>query len=597
MEMSEIEEIVLSYSKLANFVGDNGLERSKALKNLKEIKAEYSPVFVKKLGDFLDLPFSKLYDGLNLEIPGDLNIMDLYRKYNMILVPNHQSHADYIALNYAIHEKFKNELPVHIAGGINLNIFPIGTMFRKSGCFFIRRSFTKDLNYKNTFEAYLFYLLKKGFPVEFFFEGGRSRTGKLLPPRFGLFTMLLNAQEELEKTDPNFKKMIFLPVSIMHEFVPEEKSLIKELEGKKKTKESSTQLLKLFKLLKKELGTIHIKFGYPLEYDSSKEMTRLETQKLAFKCYRSVGKGMSVTPISLLSLILLDEPSGALTKEQILDKASVILNYCDALEVPYTHSLNKEKRVTSIDRALELLIQDKKIKVLEKKKLLQTFYVVEEERRLELLYFKNTILHHFLVPYFMNSMLINVINGNLTNIDDLKRHLKGIRDSLKYEFYLPEIREVIQKALAICNLSLGESSKKKVSTIEDSLHLSVKEFFKVASFIGGFTRAYNYIFEGYYVGALTIKHFNDDHFTLDEYLKTAKEVHDLESQHGRFISFSESYSVPLLKNALLYFANIGILRKENEKYILIDQKGCEEIIRKFTKDITDLLTFNLNTKY
>ena len=105
--------------------------------------------------------------------------MSDFKNHNIIFVPNHQSHADYLALNYAFHKDY-TDIPVHIAGGINLNIFPIGTMFRKSGCFFIRRSFTNDLNYKNTFEAYLYYLLKQGFPIEFFFEGGRSRTGKLL---------------------------------------------------------------------------------------------------------------------------------------------------------------------------------------------------------------------------------------------------------------------------------------------------------------------------------------------------------------------------------------------------------------------------------
>lgn len=589
-----MEKIVLSYSKLANFVGDNSLEKSKALKNLKEIRAEYSPMFVKKLGDFLDMPFSKLYDGINLDIPEDLDLIKLHKEFNIIFVPNHQSHADYMALNYAIHGKYNNELPVHIAGGINLNIFPIGTMFRKSGCFFIRRSFTSDLNYKNTFEAYLFYLLKQGFPIEFFFEGGRSRTGKLLPPRYGLFTMLLTAQKELEETDSNARKMIFIPISIMHEFVPEEKALIKELEGRKKSKESSTQLLKLFKLLKKELGTIHIKIGQPLENPDQK-LNRINTQKLAFKCYRAVGKGMSVTPISLLSLILLDEPSGALTLEQILDKADIILEYCEKMEVPFTNSLSKQRRVASIKRALELLIQDKKLKVLEKKKLHQTYYVVEGERRMELLYFKNTLLHHFLVPYFMNSMLINILNGNLTNLDDLKRHLKVTRDTLKYEFYLPEIKEVIQKSLYICNLGLGDENK--VETIEESLHLAVKDFFKIARFIGGFTRAYSYIFEGYYVGALTIQHFDNIEFNQDEFLKTAKEIHDLESGHGRFIKFEESYSLPLLKNALLYFENIGIIRKESNKFIMIDSKACERMKRDMTKDLTDFLTFNVNTKY
>lgn len=589
-----MEKETLSYPKLSKFIGDNGFEKSLALKNLREIRAEFSPVFVKKLGDFLDMPFSKLYDGVNLDIPEDLDLKKLYHDKNIIFVPNHQSHADYMALNWALHDRYDTSIPIHIAGGVNLNIFPIGTMFRKSGCFFLKRKFSDDLNYKNVFEGYLYYLLKQGWPIEFFFEGGRSRTGKLMPPRFGLFSMLLDAHKVLAEQGEG-KELVFVPISIMHEFVPEEKSLIKELGGGSKTKESSTQLLKLFRLLKKELGTIHIKVGHPLSKNKiiGEEIDRKSTQKLAFKCYRSVGKGMSVTPISLLSLILLDEPAGALTYEQIIEKVHNVLDYCHKMNVPVTSSLNKENLEDSVKRGLELLVNDRKIKILKKKKLLQTFYVIDQERRLELLYFKNTILHHFLVPYFMNSMLVNILNGNISTLDDLKKFLRVKRDQLKYEFYLPEIKEVIQKSLEIVNHALD----REVKTIEDCLHLTGKEFYKVAAFIGGFVRSYNYIFECYYIAALTLKHFQDMKFDEDQFFKTAQEVHELEREHGQFINLLESYSIPPLKNALQYFENLGLLRNDEKEYILIDMKCTDELLQNFRKDLTDLLTFNLDIKY
>ena len=281
---------MLSYPDLQEYIGDNNLKRADCFKNLEEIRADYSPVFLKKVKDFLNVPFSRMYDGINLELPDELDLVRLSAENNIILVPNHQSHLDYIALNYALHHKYRFQLPIHIAGGINLNIFPIGTIFRRSGCFFIRRSFTNDRNYRYTFEAYIYYLLKEKIPIEFFFEGGRSRTGKLLSPRFGLFNMILDAHKVLT-TQGHRWPLLFVPVSIMHEFVPEERSLVKELGGSKKQKESSTQLLKLWHFLSKQFGTIHIKVSRPISAkEIAKGTLRRTTHHLAFKCYRSVGR-------------------------------------------------------------------------------------------------------------------------------------------------------------------------------------------------------------------------------------------------------------------------------------------------------------------
>ena len=149
-----------------------------------------------KFLNVLNNTVDRMYEGINLTFAPEVeNFKQVVDDNCVVLVPNHQSHADYIALNYAIIKTFG--FPVYIAGGINLNIFPIGFLFRNSGCFFIRRSFNNDILYKLTLEAYLYYLLGEGKPIEFFFEGGRSRSGKLLPPRYGLFTMLMTAHSYL----------------------------------------------------------------------------------------------------------------------------------------------------------------------------------------------------------------------------------------------------------------------------------------------------------------------------------------------------------------------------------------------------------------
>lgn len=177
---TKMQKIVLGYPKLKERIESREnpkKEREKAIKNLEEIRSEFSSRTIKSFLKFLDATLPKLYDDINFNGLNS-NIVELMKDKCVVLVPNHQSHADYLAINYIFYKNY--QVPLYVAGGVNLNIFPIGTLFRRSGCFFIRRSFASDITYKLTLEAYLYYLLKMGRPIEFFFEGGRSRTGSII---------------------------------------------------------------------------------------------------------------------------------------------------------------------------------------------------------------------------------------------------------------------------------------------------------------------------------------------------------------------------------------------------------------------------------
>ena len=206
---NDVLDLVLSYPKLAQRLSERPNDRAKVEKIIDEIHGDFSPTVVKTASKLVDATFMRLYDGVNLQIPAG---MDLDK------------------LTYVIWRNFG--LPVYVAAGINLNIFPIGDFFRKTGAFFIRRSFNADILYKTTFEAYIFQLLRKGHLVEFFFEGGRTRTGKLMKPRFGLFQMLVEAHVHLNDGKP----LMFIPVSLAHEVIPEAGSHARETGGGKKKK-------------------------------------------------------------------------------------------------------------------------------------------------------------------------------------------------------------------------------------------------------------------------------------------------------------------------------------------------------------------------
>ncbi|MBK25797.1 MAG: hypothetical protein CME70_17490 [Halobacteriovorax sp.] len=599
MLLSKQESIVLSYPKLKERIESRenpSAEREKALKNLKEMRAEFSPAYINTLRKVLDSSLPKLYDGIDLHENGT-DFRKLVDENCVVLVPNHQSHADYLAINYMVYKNYN--FPLYVAGGINLNIFPIGKIFRKSGCFFIRRSFASDILYKLTLEAYLFYLLKQGKPIEFFFEGGRSRTGKLLPPRFGLYQMLLEAHRALHESGDE-RKLMFVPVSIAHEYVPETKSLAKELGGAKKKKESATQLLGLFKLFAYQFGNVHINMGRPIEADyhvieENKDKLKLATQDLAFKCFREVGKNMVITPSSVLATVLLDEPSGALTWTDITAQAKAIIKYCKMYDLPFTDTLKEDQFEKTLERAMDILVGNRKVELIGQHHDGNTYYSIKKESRSELLYFKNTTLHHFLVPWIINAAWINLFNGNIKSAHDIRLFFLEQRDQLKHEFYLPTVKKFMFRALNVISDAIG----RKVSTLDECLELSHQELYSLASKLGVFSKVLSYINEAYYITCLTITELmagDTMGFKMDSFNKKYREVFDRELSIGRVIKYPESFSMPLLKSSMKYLTHMGLVENVDGMYRVTDKDKFDTVLKRYEKSLIDNLTFSIKAQ-
>ena len=586
----EMEEIVLRYPKLRDRIFNKEEDLDKVLKNLKEIRAELSLPFLKTFEKFLDASLSQLYDGINFNDNG-CNLKELSLENNIVLVPNHQSHADYVAINYVYFKKYQS--PLFVAGGNNLNIFPIGPLFRRSGCFFIRRTFANDILYKLTLEAYLYYMLTKGNPIEFFFEGGRSRTGKLLPPRYGLYQMLIEAHQAI---DPAIRKPLkFVPVSIVHEYVPEQKSLARELDGGKKQKENAAQVFGLVRLFSYQFGNIHINIGKPIDLPVIDPFTlKTQTQKLAFECFLEVGKNMRVTPTSILAMILLDEPTGALKWEEILGKARHMVDFCLKFKVPVTDSLLPGNLEKSLERAIDILIGNKKVEAIGNLTGNHVFYSIKDDSRKEILYFKNTVLHHFLVPWIVHMGWVNLFAGNISNVDDLKKFFMTQRKQLIHEFYLPTVKEFLTETLEIVSDAIG----REIKSLDECMELSHKELYQIVGKVSLFSRACNYLLEAYYICALTLKALSVEYkegFKMETYIKRYKEVFESERKLKRIIKYAESYSVPLSKSSLQYFVHVQAAASNSGYYAVTDFHKCDEILSQLEANLSSHLSINLLT--
>ncbi len=585
-ELRKAKKAVLSYPKLLHFLDNNQEDKVLVEEFVAEMHGEYKRAWVKLSEKFIDFTFRHLYTDVRMDVPEGMDLRKLCEDNSVVLVPNHQSHADYVALTYLLKKKFK--LPVMVAAGKNLSVLGLGSFLRRVGAFFIRRCFHGDQLYKYTLEAYIHYLLKEGKPLEFFFEGGRSRTGKLLSPRYGLFSLILEAHAEIKESK---KPLLFIPVAMAHEYLPESKSHVRELHGGQKKQEHATQLIKLFRLFNKKMGTMHIRLSNGIRPEDSIEDLRERTQKLAIECFRAVGKALPVTPMSLLSFILLCEPEGALTWEEIEKKAEDIIDYCISFKVPLSNSLAQGNWKNSLHEGLNLTIRNKKVRRQEKVKLGKVFFIVEERARAELIYHKNMILQHFLVPCFIQATWPLVYNGEVKTNKELTTFLLQKRNELKYEFYLPSAKEVLGQSLKVLSYYLG----KDVQFLKESLELTSDELLTVALRLRSFASALVHIYEGYFIAGKALFHLVAQEFTEEEFLAVSKEVFDMEYHYGRVVTFPESYSLVTMKNVLEFFLNTGVLFEQDGLYSVQKSIVLDEYIARFAKDLNDQIIVNFKT--
>ncbi|MCY4044041.1 MAG: 1-acyl-sn-glycerol-3-phosphate acyltransferase, partial [Cellvibrionales bacterium] len=315
-----IDKVMNNY-RLQQFFMDSDIHQRKQLektaeKYLREIASNYSSPVVRFFDHFLSWLWEKLYQGV--EVQGLQRLQEVAEGHELIYVPCHRSHMDYLLLSYVIYKQ--GLMPPHIAAGINLNLPVVGRLLRGAGAFFIRRQFRDNPLYKQVLEAYLQTMCEEGFSIEYFIEGGRSRTGLLLQPKPGMLTMTLRASQG-HKGRP----IVFVPVYIGYEKLFESHSYIKELYSGRKRKETLQGLIKTRKKLKQSYGKVHLTIGEPFAlsqiYDP--EVIRSDAEfrecvtNLGTKIQTHINREVVLTPLNILATCLVASPRYAMLADQL----------------------------------------------------------------------------------------------------------------------------------------------------------------------------------------------------------------------------------------------------------------------------------------
>jgi glycerol-3-phosphate O-acyltransferase len=410
-----------------------------------EIAADYNFHYIQLFQVALTWFWKKLFEGIDVKSEEFAVLREWARKGPIIYVPSHKSHIDYLVINYVLYQHHMH-IP-RVAAGKNLAFWPMGHIFRKSGAFFIRRSFKGAKLYAKVFSGYVKALLEEGHPLEFFIEGGRSRSGKLILPKIGFLSILIEAFKE-----GYCKDLVFVSASISYDRILEEKSYLREIGGEAKEKESFMQVLKARHFLKRRYGKIYLRFGQPLsfrEYIGREGEARGEVHRhLAFHLIQSINAVTLVTPLSLVASAILTKHRRGFYFSEFMNSVSALLGHVHRLGIPTASTLESPEK--AIRETLSLLISWKVLNSLEEITGEEKFYYVEEEKKRELEYYKNGIIHFFISHAFVALSLLSGSEEAKTEESVLEDYT-FMSDLLQKEFVYDrqkEKREIVDQATA-----------------------------------------------------------------------------------------------------------------------------------------------------
>ncbi|WLS94478.1 glycerol-3-phosphate 1-O-acyltransferase PlsB [Gilliamella apis] len=432
---------------------DQDKAKKNALSLLNEIAANFSYRMLRVTDFVLTWAWNRLYQGLKVTNADPVREL-AENGHEIVYAPCHRSHMDYLLLSYVLYRQ--GLVPPHIAAGINLNFWPAGPIFRRLGAFFIRRSFKGNKLYTAVFREYLAELFIRGYAVEYFIEGGRSRTGRLLDPKTG---MLMMTVQTLLRGDP--RPITIVPVYIGYEHVLEVATYANELRGAKKEKESLWRTIKAFLKLKK-LGFGYVNFGDPIplnqflnqqipDWRDAIDPTGTQrpswltptTNLLATQIMEHINSSAAINAMNLCCSILLAADQCTLTKVKLLENIDYLLKllknipYSDLITIPdqtaeqmFEHAKEMGKFVITTDEVGEMV-------------------GLTADQAVLMTYYRNNIQHLLIIPAIVARILLK---NNRISLDEVLMQVKLLFPLIKSELFLyhndEQLTEYVNKIIA-----------------------------------------------------------------------------------------------------------------------------------------------------
>jgi glycerol-3-phosphate O-acyltransferase len=495
---AEIRHEILTGEELRRFMSTYAQRRQltlaqthrEAMGYVNEIAANYSPSFINIVHRLMKRLLNTIFESVTVNLDALTAVKRISRQGPIIFMPAHKSHMDSVLLSYTLYD---NHLPCpHVFAGKNLAFWPTARLFRRVGAFFVRRSFKGAVFYAKVFSAYIFQLLKEGFNIAVYIEGTRSRSGKLLQPQLGMLSILLHAFFE-----GACRNLIFVPVFIAYDRIPDESTYLHEISGGKKSPENFRQLIKAKSLLKNRYGSVHLNFGQPLALNdllaeqgltgallSSKQQNAL-CRDIGARVMNAIDRQTVVTAQSLVAGALLSGGREIISRHDLTFRTEASVSLFGARQRCLTDTLANDHR-GAVNNAVAYYCSRKFIQWVDyggAGQSRQDFFRVAENRRNALDYYKNISLCHF-VPAAFTALAIlekDAFQFSATDLHDTYRRLENLfseefnPDPLNPPAYIVRktIKAFVDKAMLVPHPNLP-----------DAYNLSSEGFRKLIFFAG-----------------------------------------------------------------------------------------------------------------
>jgi glycerol-3-phosphate O-acyltransferase len=397
---------------------------------LHEMAASHSRLAIDAWGQF-GRWLSRAY---SVEVDQDAveKIRQLSLRYPLAFLPSHRSYLDPLVLRTALHDQAF--APNHVLGGLNVSFWPIGPVARRSGVVFIRRSVRGEPVYKLVLREYLGYLVRKRFNVEWYLEGGRTRTGKLRPPRYGLLNYLVDAYRD------QGQEVMLIPTSIVYDQLYEVGAMAAEEHGAQKTPESLSWLVGYARAQGKGFGKVQIRFGEPLALSEAlADAEEHAVERVAFEVCHRINEATPITETALVALALLGAEDRALTLGEVRTTLAPLLRYVNGRELPLTGELDLTAD-RGVRQALDALGRHGVVRCYDRG--IEPVWSIAPDRHLEAAFYRNSVVHFLVNRAIAELMLVHVdeqAEGDAVN-DGWAEALR-IRDVLKFEFFFARKRD------------------------------------------------------------------------------------------------------------------------------------------------------------
>ncbi|HMI93435.1 MAG TPA: 1-acyl-sn-glycerol-3-phosphate acyltransferase, partial [Polyangiales bacterium] len=529
--------------------------------------------------------FHRIYAGIEVDMVGLQRIRDLSREGSIVLLPSHKSYVDFLVLSFLFNEHNLG-MPMIVAGD-NLSFFPLGPILRRAGGFFIRRSFRGDKLYSVVVEAYVRRLLRDGYTLELFVEGGRSRTGKLLQPKFGMLGMIVDAALSLPR-----REVYFVPISIGYERIIETGAYGQEMVGGEKEKEDAAGLLRSTEVLRHRYGRIDVQFGQALTLEEIRRDLKVPegldltpakrrnlVTRLANRTMDEINRVTAITPGALTALALLSDRRRSISHGQLLERCQRLLAALRGMgaRVLPLIATGGVLRPAAIREAIQLfeeaeLVETHRAGIAEhgeeRRDTTQndeTMYRVPERKRLELDTTKNHIVHFF-VERGLVAVSLLCDPGPPVAVDVVRDRVQSLSKLFKHEFRFhadASFDQIFERTLAAM-VGCGELAR----TAEGRLTLGEgRDDWPALIWLQTYASIIRNFVEGYRVAARGLALLLKGPLSEKDLVRRSLIVGD-RMYLANEIELREAISKPLLTNALHAFREEGYLQLRDGKYAL-----------------------------